>query len=255
MDWFKVLAKYPYDDGLRAAGEAAEVLFFRALAWTTEQDKEGHVPSWQLAAFGLPKVESRAKSLTEHGLWTVVDGGWLITRYAEHQSEAVKLMERKAADRERKRARKIHGDSTESGAENPPESLLLSVTNVSSKGGDKDSESSSSTQRTQSEDDDLTQLLAALAHGGMPVAVNPKTPTVEVHDLVDRHGVARLVATAKRHYQPNNPPSYLQAFLDCWRALPQPQGAVVVEFCVNPDHPNMVRPCAACAGDLKAGVA
>lgn len=103
MDWFKMEARYWDDLAVTGAGERAEVLFIRSIAFSTEKETNGFVPTHQLNRFGLPGAKQRANSLVEHGLWKPVKGGWQIKSYDRIQEEVVKIAKRKKAEADRKR--------------------------------------------------------------------------------------------------------------------------------------------------------
>lgn len=60
----------------------------------------------------------------------------------------------------------------------------------------------------------------------------------EVHELVKDHGVAALVAAAKREHRPDAPAAHARAWLGGWRSLERPR-LRVVETC--PRHPSAPR--------------
>ena len=53
MDWVKLATNYYNDPALMRAGEAAEVLFTRALAYAGDQETDGVIPTEALPRFGL----------------------------------------------------------------------------------------------------------------------------------------------------------------------------------------------------------
>lgn len=132
MDWCKLYARYPHDAAIIAAGEPAEVLFLRSMAYCTEHDTEGFVPSFQLNRFGLKNIKSRMEALVREGLWTTVDNGWLLTKWVELQAEVTSMEKRRRSDRLRKQSVR-HPDksadkSTGQSAESPHAPSLLSTT-------------------------------------------------------------------------------------------------------------------------------
>lgn len=107
-------ANYYDDDAVIAAGERAEVLFTRSLAFCARNLNDGFITDLQLARIGvgLPNVSARARRLVEVGLWERVDDGalfdcegagyrvrrwnkWNLTR-AEIEAKQRKDAERKA---------------------------------------------------------------------------------------------------------------------------------------------------------------
>src|SRR6186997_1154324 len=65
---------YYDDDKIIAAGEKAEVLFTRGLAFCARTLSDGFISDLQLTTFRLPAVKSRAQKLVAVGLWERVDG-------------------------------------------------------------------------------------------------------------------------------------------------------------------------------------
>lgn len=117
MEWFKLESRYADDRAVVAAGEKAEVLFVRAIAYSTDFETKGFVPSHQLVRFGLSGVKARADALVREGLWEVVGGGWRIRSYERLQAEALAVMRRREADKERKRQARLNGKSADVSAD------------------------------------------------------------------------------------------------------------------------------------------
>lgn len=71
---------YLRDGAIRRAGEAAELLFVRALAYSKGARTAGFVPDYDLdvIAVGMRSVPGRVQALVREELWTAVDGGWRI---------------------------------------------------------------------------------------------------------------------------------------------------------------------------------
>lgn len=75
---------------------------------------------------------------------------------------------------------------------------------------------------------------------------------LEADRLVRLHGVAPLVASAKRQHRPDSPAAYASAWLGGWAELPAPRPRLVREPCeVHPYLPP-AGVCSACASDRKA---
>ncbi len=74
-------ANYYDDDAVIAAGERAEVLFTRGLAFCARNLNDGVITDLQLARIGvgLSAVKSRAQRLVDVGLWERLDGDLLDT--------------------------------------------------------------------------------------------------------------------------------------------------------------------------------
>jgi hypothetical protein len=120
MEWCKLYSRYPDDPAIIAAGEFAEVLFFRACAYATDKETKGFIPSYQPVRFGLREIrripesrlDERITALVDNQLWLVVEGGWLIRNYERLQAELTALMRKREADRERQRKRRVSRDNS-----------------------------------------------------------------------------------------------------------------------------------------------
>lgn len=75
---------YARDAAIRAAGEAAELLFVRGLAYCKSARSDGFIPEYDLpvVAVGLRSVSKRVTALVSHGLWRPVDGGWVVRSWS-----------------------------------------------------------------------------------------------------------------------------------------------------------------------------
>lgn len=87
--------------------EASELMFVRGLARAGEEGREGFIPE-----SALPELARRRRYaacvdvLVAACLWSRVDGGYQITRWADWQDGLDTLARRRAADRERQRRRR-----------------------------------------------------------------------------------------------------------------------------------------------------
>lgn len=90
---------YLRDPKIRKAGSDAEVLFVRSLAYAKGGETDGIVHEFDLPVIsvGLTRVAQRVKKLTESGLWTPIDGGWLISGWANWNESTAQLRKRKKA--------------------------------------------------------------------------------------------------------------------------------------------------------------
>lgn len=94
-------AHYYKDDAILRAGEKAEVLWCRGLAFQSEQLRDGLITDAQLdlIAVGLTAVKSRARRLCEVGVWERVEGGYNIRawlRWNQSREEIDQAVERDA---------------------------------------------------------------------------------------------------------------------------------------------------------------
>lgn len=101
----KLLANYASDDAIIEAGEAAELLFCRGLAFCSTSDSDGYITDAQVTRYvgaGMRDAMKRAHKLAEVGVWERVGGGFQVRSWLKiHDSSEVKGRRRKA-DRERK---------------------------------------------------------------------------------------------------------------------------------------------------------
>ena len=100
-------AHYYKDDALAAAGEKAELLYVRGLAFCAEMLSDGFISDVQLVRFvgvGLPSVERRAQRLAEVGLWVrdAEAGGWRVCAWAKWNLLREEIRDRQQKDSERK---------------------------------------------------------------------------------------------------------------------------------------------------------
>ena len=108
------LSAYYYDDdAIIRAGERAEVLFCRALAFSARALKDGFITDAQLDRIGtgLPGLKTRVARLVEVGLWERVEDGFIgeegsgyrVVRWLKWNLAAEEIERRQRRDSERKR--------------------------------------------------------------------------------------------------------------------------------------------------------
>jgi hypothetical protein len=74
-------AHYYKDDAVADAGEGAELLYVRGLAFCADVLSDGFISEIQLSRFvgvGMKSLQRRANRLVEVGLWSRVDGGYRV---------------------------------------------------------------------------------------------------------------------------------------------------------------------------------
>lgn len=96
-------AHYYDDDAVIAAGEKAETLYVRGLAFAARKPMDGFISDLQLTTFRLPGVNARAQRLVDAGLWERVEGGYRVTAWLKHNRSRAEIEEKQAADAARKR--------------------------------------------------------------------------------------------------------------------------------------------------------
>jgi hypothetical protein len=97
-------AHYADDDRIMAAGEDAELLYVRALAYCARTPKtEGHLTHAQIKfRLGLDGAESRAEKCAEVGLLVRTDSGYRIASWLKWNLSAEEIERVRTQDRHRK---------------------------------------------------------------------------------------------------------------------------------------------------------
>lgn len=97
---------------LLAAGEAAEVLWARALDYTAEHGTEGKIPTGAPGLICPIRTQARIDALVKNKLWEPIDGGWLIHNYlVRNRTELEKAARREAISKARSEAGKKGADT------------------------------------------------------------------------------------------------------------------------------------------------
>ncbi len=98
-------ASYYDDDAIAQAGEAAELLFVRGLAFCARMVSDGFISDAQVArtvGVGMRDAHRRADRLVEVGLWERVPGGYVVRSWLKWNRSAEDIGRVKQKDRERK---------------------------------------------------------------------------------------------------------------------------------------------------------
>lgn len=105
--------RYYQDDAIATAGERAELLYVRSLAFSAAQLSDGFISDTQLRMFvgaGMTGLPARAKRLCEVGLWErVADDllgtgtGYRIVSWLKHNASKAEIEAKQRKDAERKR--------------------------------------------------------------------------------------------------------------------------------------------------------
>jgi hypothetical protein len=102
MDWCRLGTGYYRDPALVRAGEAAEVLFLRCLAYSGEQESRGRIPKNAIPMLTPSRTQLRLKALIQEDL-LVEDGNDVLIRSWEEWQEALDSeSERRRKAREKK---------------------------------------------------------------------------------------------------------------------------------------------------------
>lgn len=100
-------AHYYKDDKIALAGEKAELLYVRGLAFCADVLSDGFISDTQALRFvgaGLTGVAARAASLVRVGLWERDEdqGGWRVIAWSRWNQSKAEIVEKLRRDSERK---------------------------------------------------------------------------------------------------------------------------------------------------------
>jgi hypothetical protein len=98
-------AHYYKDDAIDEAGEAAELLYVRGLAFCADVLSDGFISDRQLVRFvgvGMFDAIDRAVKLVEVGLWESTEGGYRVRSWLDWNRSRAEITDVMAKDRERK---------------------------------------------------------------------------------------------------------------------------------------------------------
>jgi hypothetical protein len=254
MEWVKLSCTYDIDAKVLRAGEAAEILFVRALAHAGRTESRGFVSHEAIDRLTPRRGTVRAAALVREGLWTKIPGGFQITAWEGWQDEHDVLADRRRRDRDRKaRKRREKRDAADSGVHGMSADTSVDVRDAEERRGDKTA-AAAAEGLPQPLPGELDILRAKLNAARLVVRWDNLSAeqTAQITALVQLHGDAPLVRAALTSYQANNPPVFAQAWIRNWLALPAPGDRLrlVTERC---DHHLEDLPCRGCAADRKAG--
>ncbi len=131
MDWCRLGTSYYLDHAILRAGEAAEVLFLRCLAYSGAQESRGRIDKAVLPLLTPQRTKARMEALVREGL--LLDAGeavqirsWQVwqERLDSESDRRRKDRERKAREREAKKSEEV---STDSPRTVQPESARIEV--------------------------------------------------------------------------------------------------------------------------------
>jgi len=89
--YVKLVTTYYQDEKVISVGEAAELLYVRALCKAKELPTDGFLSTEQLVFLGLPNVRRRAVRLVNAGLWIEEPGGYRIAAWLKHNPSAEEI--------------------------------------------------------------------------------------------------------------------------------------------------------------------
>lgn len=104
-------ATYFVDDDVMEAGEEAELLFVRGLAFCAGNPaSDGYITDKQVARVvgaGMSDLAERVQALVQVGLWERLPGGYNVRSWLKWNKSAVELGRHRARDRDRKSGEKV----------------------------------------------------------------------------------------------------------------------------------------------------
>lgn len=98
-------AHYYKDDAMAEAGEKAELLYVRGLAFCADVLSDGHITDSQLTRFvgvGMRDAKVRADRLVEVGLWERNGIGYIIRQWSKWNRSRGEIEQKQREDAERK---------------------------------------------------------------------------------------------------------------------------------------------------------
>lgn len=98
-------AHYYKDDAIAEAGEKAELLFVRGLAFCADVLRDGFISDVQLTRFvgvGMRDVKGRAERLVDVELWARVDGGYIVRSWEKWNQSLDEIKAKQKQDAARK---------------------------------------------------------------------------------------------------------------------------------------------------------
>jgi hypothetical protein len=104
-------AHYYKDDAIADAGEKAELLYVRGLAFSADVLKDGFISDTQVSRFvgvGMRDVAARARRLVDVGLWERDDerGGYAVVAWDKWNQSSAEIRAKQIKDAERKGGQK-----------------------------------------------------------------------------------------------------------------------------------------------------
>lgn len=254
MEWVKLHTRYYLDRAVLRAGEPAEVLFTRSLAYAGDQESDGFIPAEALAMLAPKKGSTRAAALVREGLWDVVDGGWQIPGWVKHQVTVERLEQQREAGRERvarHRARQKTGRNA----------VTNGVGNEVVRSGEVEEEVDAAAAATTPPLPPSLEILKAKLDAAKMTARWDRLTADQhaiIEQLIDLHGDGPLVKSAIAQYRPGAPAVFAQAWLAGWMSL-VPAGTglrVVSDPCPESGHSGTTDHCTQCASErLERGAA
>lgn len=130
MEWVKLIAQPAYylDAALLRAGEPAEVLFLRGLAYCGGSDTRGRIDKTVVPMIVAGKTQARTAALVREGLWLDQGDHYVVRSWDRWQDEHDRVASVRAGNRERQRRLRDSRARDVTGAVTDPVTLLSRVT-------------------------------------------------------------------------------------------------------------------------------
>lgn len=255
MDHVK-LSTTQYDEAaMMRAGEPAEVLWSRAFAKCGATESDGFIPDGMPERLCPTRTNARVTALVREGLWTRVDGGWLMDWSKQIAKSDLETRREAGAKRQQVfRERRANHTSVSDTSRN----ALLTRQEVEV---EVDAAAAASPRAAAAAVEvalsgPIEVLRSKLDARKLTVRWD-KLDTAQVDELeqlIDEHGDQVLIRSALAAYRPDNPPAFAQAWLSTWRSLPAAgRLSPVPDPCDGPGHTGTVAHCNQCASEQKAG--
>lgn len=256
MDFVKLRTRYYADVALMRAGEPAEVLFTRGLAYAGEQETDGFIPTEALPRLTPTRGRARANALVREGLWEPVLGGWIICGWSRHQITSDQLEQKREAGRQR-----VSRHRAKNKPGNPVGNAVTNGERCSTEvRGKREEDAAAAASRAQPLPPALEILKTKLDAARLVVRWDRLTAehVTTIEQLIDVHGDGPLVKSALLTHRPDSPAAFAQAWIGAWSSLPEPGAGlrVVSDPCTAPGHSGTTDHCTQCASErLERGAA
>ena len=244
MEWVKLDSTFYLDAAVIRAGEAAEVLFVRAMAYCGDQENDGIVPREILPRLAPTRARARAAALVAEGLWEVVPEGWRFVSWRRHQRTKEQMEAERVAARERQ---------AEWRARNAVTNAVTSPEVTQQRREEKRRTAAAAAGAAAALPEAVEILKGKLDARKLKVRWDKATPDdlAEIEALWRLHGDGPLIQSVISQYRPDEPARFVSAWLAGWRQIPEPGSLRAVTRCTTHDWItlNVAGACTACASE------
>ena len=109
MDYVKLYTRVLTLPKWLSLSPRAKVLLVQAWMFSGNAESDGHVPDSARPVIGYSAAPAR--ELEAAGWWHLNGSGWHLNDWTEHQTTRDRMVERRAADRERKRRERLRQEA------------------------------------------------------------------------------------------------------------------------------------------------